>query len=557
MSAYERERLKNCVQNKSMLQQLGIPNLVSSLNRGNTTDRNKKQRRNCEDSGSEYNPKTDESGEDNLVFEAKQALKTSKKTSNKTSTTRSVDMAPGGVKKQNAKRVLSELPPNRATRLKNSLTSNEGDASREAEDVACREGVTTPSDDIHGLPLSLHPMSEAEEFIDESNGHELAVVQGNGLHHEDSDHLDDVGEANEDEGGARADVQTLTDGDLEGMEGRGCNRGRNMGKGLQRLCRARRGKLPVVIQEGKIRPLVPLVAAKFATECNIAVRNHVPVFKHWKDYKDKNVIFRNYIGRVGSKFDMNTSDATVKKACTEMMKSALRQQRYRLKKTYFDPFPLHLVRKNSPIKAMTDQQWNDLVEYWKNPKKMETCEKNKANRAQVKFHQTTGSRSYMVHCENLGDKYNDKDPDALDLFKECHYSNKKKGYTTDVQSAITKMETLIAEQSDDEQPKSVTDVVASVLAESTKKNRFLQNVGIHVEKLPRAAQNLVEELAAEKRANAELRMVVDSQKIQIDELSVKLHEAEQSRIRDKEEMNQKYAETDAKLELLLSKMGTS
>jgi hypothetical protein len=31
----------------------------------------------------------------------------------------------------------------------------------------------------------------------------------------------------------------------------------------------------------------------------------------------------------------------------------------------------------------------------------ETCEKNKANQAKVKFHQTTGSHSYMVHCENL------------------------------------------------------------------------------------------------------------------------------------------------------------
>jgi hypothetical protein len=37
---------------------------------------------------------------------------------------------------------------------------------------------------------------------------------------------------------------------------------------------------------------------------------------------------------------------------------------------YFDPFPLHLVRKTSPIRSMTNEQWNDLEEYWKNPKKM-------------------------------------------------------------------------------------------------------------------------------------------------------------------------------------------
>lgn len=53
-----------------------------------------------------------------------------------------------------------------------------------------------------------------------------------------------------------------------------------------------------------------------------------------------------------------------------MMKSALRQQRYRLKKKYFNPYPLHLVTKTSPVKSMTDVQWNQLVEVWKNPIKM-------------------------------------------------------------------------------------------------------------------------------------------------------------------------------------------
>jgi hypothetical protein len=44
------------------------------------------------------------------------------------------------------------------------------------------------------------------------------------------------------------------------------------------------------------------------------------------------------------------------------MKSALHQKRYRLKKKYFDPFPLHMVSKTSPVKSMSDEQWNQLVE---------------------------------------------------------------------------------------------------------------------------------------------------------------------------------------------------
>ncbi|RLM74790.1 hypothetical protein C2845_PM15G02810 [Panicum miliaceum] len=55
------------------------------------------------------------------------------------------------------------------------------------------------------------------------------------------------------------------------------NRGVNMGHGLQKMSRSHCGKLSVAITEGNIRPLVRLIAPKYATECNIAIRNHVPV----------------------------------------------------------------------------------------------------------------------------------------------------------------------------------------------------------------------------------------------------------------------------------------
>ena len=60
-----------------------------------------------------------------------------------------------------------------------------------------------------------------------------------------------------------------------------------MGHGLNRINRSHRGKLPIVIEEGQIRPLVPFIAAKYATEINITVRNHVPVLTHWKLYKER------------------------------------------------------------------------------------------------------------------------------------------------------------------------------------------------------------------------------------------------------------------------------
>ena len=65
------------------------------------------------------------------------------------------------------------------------------------------------------------------------------------------------------------------------------NRGVNMGHGLNGLNRSPRGKLPIVIPEGQIRPSEHFIAAKYATEINIAARNHVPVLTHWKLYKDR------------------------------------------------------------------------------------------------------------------------------------------------------------------------------------------------------------------------------------------------------------------------------
>jgi hypothetical protein len=43
----------------------------------------------------------------------------------------------------------------------------------------------------------------------------------------------------------------------------------------------------------------PLVAAKFTTEYNIVVRNHVLVLKNWKDYKDQSGHFEDFIGKLG------------------------------------------------------------------------------------------------------------------------------------------------------------------------------------------------------------------------------------------------------------------
>jgi hypothetical protein len=44
-----------------------------------------------------------------------------------------------------------------------------------------------------------------------------------------------------------------------------------------------------------------MIVAKFATECNIAIISHMPIFPHWKEYKETSSrpIIMGYIETVG------------------------------------------------------------------------------------------------------------------------------------------------------------------------------------------------------------------------------------------------------------------
>jgi hypothetical protein len=64
------------------------------------------------------------------------------------------------------------------------------------------------------------------------------------------------------------------------------------------MTRSRKKRLPLVIEPGKRRPNSVTIATKFATECNIAVRQSVPIFSHWKEYKKYPKMINAYILRV-------------------------------------------------------------------------------------------------------------------------------------------------------------------------------------------------------------------------------------------------------------------
>lgn len=107
------------------------------------------------------------------------------------------------------------------------------------------------------------------------------------------------------------------------------------------------------------------------------------------------------------------------------------------------------------------------------------------------------------------------------------------------------MENKLSTTIEGEELKSASQVVGDVLAEKTKKNQFLQNVGFQNARPRSSEQNTDGELEVEKRANAELR-------VHVADLSKQLQESEQARIMDREEMKRTQSEIQAKLNLLLS-----
>ncbi|KAL6653999.1 hypothetical protein ACP70R_007464 [Stipagrostis hirtigluma subsp. patula] len=179
------------------------------------------------------------------------------------------------------------------------------------------------------------------------------------------------------------------------------NRGRSMGKELDRINRSICTKLPVHVAEGMKRPEVPMQAAKLASEGGIVLRQHTPILTRWKDYKEDESHLDDYMGKVKVRVTLDTDQKAVKDACADLLKSGVRQMRYRLKKKYFDNVPANEVRTTSPLTHMTNDQWRALVEMWSSSKHKDNCEKNKANREKVQFQQRTGSRSYIAHCYAL------------------------------------------------------------------------------------------------------------------------------------------------------------
>ncbi|WVZ90597.1 hypothetical protein U9M48_036882, partial [Paspalum notatum var. saurae] len=459
LTEYEQVRAKVMMRNNQVLQRLGVNALVEILN--NTASKSKGE--GCEESGSLYDGlDSDDSDQDEVT-------KVAKDVSGK-STKRTVCTSARSLRA--SKRVVAldqQDEPIRVTRQKTREHISTLSPSRH-EELTIGQITTTPANDAFRSGGSLDEQ--------QGQGNTSAIVVGKDPHR---------------------------------------IRGLSVGRDLERINRGLCTKLAIHIKEGKRRPEAPMQAAKLASEGGITLRQSVPIFTHWKHYKDKKnkYILDNYVAKVGTQFNMDTKDAVVEDACIDLLKGGQRQMRYKLKKKYFNGVPANQVRTTSPVAHMTDVKWKKLVDMWSGSEHKEKCIKYKGNREKVQFQQRTGSRCYIAQAHVVKQqKYKEAEPSAIDLFKDFHCS-RITGFAEPVKKVIATMESILDEPVDEGQlPKSAADIVAQVVPTGRK---FLKNVGMNLSyKKSNCSQvkELQAELQIERQEKTELRQQLDDLKMQ-------------------------------------------
>ncbi|KQK06710.2 hypothetical protein BRADI_2g27948v3 [Brachypodium distachyon] len=307
-----------------------------------------------------------------------------------------------------------------------------------------------------------------------------------------------------------------------------------MGHGLQDYSRRNGGaKMHIEFKEGKSRPPDPNQASKLSSECGIHIRKNMPLVRHWKEYKDKELknVVPNAIKSVANKFDMDKDSELAQDVCTRIIQKGVRNHRYKLKRDYFTKVSPNKRLANVPPK-MSQDNWELLCNRWSNPDFQRLCAKNKQNREGVRQHQCTGSRSYVAHLTFSKAKYNNEEPDVVDFYKESH-TKKDGSMSANAAVAHSAMQAKQMEcQSDG----------ATVLRETSSSSTFLANLGFpaSLRRPPTASARKIQEL--QERLHTQERDAGEAQERQQEQFSSRLQtqqmEIEDLRRRQQEELEE-------------------
>ena len=133
-----------------------------------------------------------------------------------------------------------------------------------------------------------------------------------------------------------------------------------------------RERVRIVIPARKTRPVDPKIASRYASACSVAVRDVVPIFPHWKDYKERGDIFSAYASHVSGRFVLNLKDPWVHGSLIMNLKNRTRQRRHFLKSNFFDAVQdKSMVVRTPPreVGHMSEADWCKLIDNWSTPQK--------------------------------------------------------------------------------------------------------------------------------------------------------------------------------------------
>ncbi|KAK1684711.1 hypothetical protein QYE76_045559 [Lolium multiflorum] len=278
------------------------------------------------------------------------------------------------------------------------------------------------------------------------------------------------------------------------------------GTGLEQICKGMGVKLTIEIPPGLKCPEKPLPAAKFASEGGMLARGQMPLLPHFKLYKRDENLLADFVGKMGANFNMDTESEDIQKACYDVLRKVSKNRRYILKRDYFDKVPANEVSIKSPVKDVSDEEWEALTALWVTPRHRNTCTKNKDSRAAVKFGQKTGSRSYAAHLYATREERRGEELDAVDIFKVTHHS-KKDGFSEEALAAIADMEAEMATPVPEGAPPSSTvklnkPTAAAVSAHVHDLEAQLKRSHEEAEQMKQQFATIMEEAAAQKEKQA-------------------------------------------------------
>ncbi|KAE8774460.1 hypothetical protein D1007_53165 [Hordeum vulgare] len=292
LTEYEKVRARNMMRNNRIFQSLGIDAIVSMIRKTNDvqqgTTNGVQEGSGVISDDPEYNPKEDEV----VVHKTVKALKESrtkrpgvKKTPNKNrkSSEASAAMPPGRVMAPplgQTKRILEPDEPDRVTRQKATMAA----ATDHQESPLGMDFESSVE-----LRDEFSPMNEETTLCMDESGTVCVPLR----HVAPSIDRNDV--VSEEEHQLVLQPGKFTFSFTNAMTNKHRLR---KGKGLERITKALGTKVPIQIAQGMKRPQKPLQAAKFASECGLVARSHLPVFPHFKEYKNNATLVDDYIGKV-------------------------------------------------------------------------------------------------------------------------------------------------------------------------------------------------------------------------------------------------------------------